>query len=1276
MRLIRFFFVHSLRDMGRNRMRTAFALVCVATGVATIVALRSLAFMVGDELTTNLAEQNRGDIRIRASRQVPDLVEMTDMRNTVFTADAVAVIEQWAAEESVDITLARLREVGQPRPVTGGNATSRPVMELYVEPEEYPYYGEIVLQEPAGQTLADVFGDTTEIEALASAALPQLGTFGATAAAIPGSMAAPSPLPDSSFTTFIMTHPRPVVIAERLKREKSSLGLEMGDIVQFGESNTFYEVRGVVADDAESLFIVPETVFLGYAYLPLTDLPLLGEPVLPDHVFVRLPYGANDRSYENSLIKHLYAAFGDETNLEEQLPRYTVSQMKEDGEDVADLIDDMILVMGLSSLLIGGIGIINTMLVVVSRRTLEIAVLKTLGLKGYRVTLLFLVESLLMGLIGSALGSLLGVLLSYFILGIGEEAFRLTLEWRVYPEVIFSGIFLGVVVTVLFGFLPTLVAGQVRPAIVLRPNEAQMPAAGLLQTLATLVVMIVVLGALVNTVIEGAFSFGVDIGPLLMLMGAGGLVGLFAGIIIANTQLGKPIPDYYRFGLSRRFEQLENWITGGAGSVVGWLPLRQWEPHSRREKGRAALTGTLRGVRQVMLMYGALAIGAVLASLTLLITSEIWKPFGLGDSKPANDIFAALAGGDLVWVLAWSLITLSIGLLIRWMARGLLVIGIIALGSLGATLGGVVGWLTGYLLQSTSLWGELEDFSTGLVLIEGALVVLGAIYVGYWLLVWLVSKMPAGLLMGIVSITLAVTAAAAGLAISGAGAGTISLVAALGLGMAAAALLVAQRRKRQQISQQLSSPAEKSLSRVSQVAVQGSPVVMLSAVLVVGGVLVANGLMLGLLAIVLVVGGLWWHLRRRYRIDGRLILREMSGRRGRVASTLLGLSVGLAGLSLVSLTTDAVSHLIEVQLGDNTEGNLLVTGLGGEKQDVIRSMLEDGQTRGAVEHFAQFTNYQTTLLTINGEEVQPWSRESEFDPDEEQEENEDKGLGLSVSVRDPDELPEYRMQSGRQLTTTDVGLRVMMLRESAITDRYDISVGDSLFFEFENGLDDEDNEGVHFQVVGIISRNSEQTGLEELGTVLIIPPGITVLQDIQPEATVAVVTVNDRSDRYMDEMLVEASKNGLIALETDQITEWIENLLSQLRAIPTLVAWLTLFAGTAIIANMVALATQERRRQIGVMKAVGLKGRRVLVMLMIENGLVGLIAGMIGNAIGLITTVVLVLTVDSPDEVQNTIQLETVGLLVLMSIGVAVLAALVSAWTAAAEKPMSVLRYE
>ena len=81
----------------------------------------------------------------------------------------------------------------------------------------------------------------------------------------------------------------------------------------------------------------------------------------------------------------------------------------------------MVTVMGLVSLLIGGIGIVNTMLVIVSRRTTEIAVLKTIGLEGEQVTVLFLVEAVLMGIFGSLIGIVLGWLAALCDQGRGRE---------------------------------------------------------------------------------------------------------------------------------------------------------------------------------------------------------------------------------------------------------------------------------------------------------------------------------------------------------------------------------------------------------------------------------------------------------------------------------------------------------------------------------------------------------------------------------------------------------------------------------------------------------------------------------------------------------------------------------------------------------------------------------------------------------------------------------------------------------------------------------------
>ncbi len=1204
-RLLRFAVKHSLRDMGRNRARTVFALVCVATGVSAIVALRSLAFMVGDELTTNLAQVNRGDIRLYATRSVPELIELSPQDSSVFTQQTVNLIRAWAAREDVAVSLARLSEAFPLRLIAGGEErTAQTVLSLYVETAVYPYYDTIVLREPAGATLRDLFA--------------QHGAASGT-----------------------LDDPRPIVISTGLTRSVG-MGLGLGDVVRLGAAEVYYVVRGIAPSTAETVLTLPSAAFLGtYVYLPLEDLALAGEAPLPDEIFVKVPLGRDIAGVEDSLIAYLQEQTGAETDLEQELARATVPELAERNAETADVIDDLILVIGLSSLLIGGIGIVNTMLVVVNRRMLEIAVLKTLGLKAYRVTLLFLVEALLLGAAGSAIGVGVGVALSYLVRGVGEEAFALTLEWRLYPAAMGSGLFLGVLITALFGFMPTLIAGQVRPAMVLRPNEAEMPAAGLIQTLLTLLVMIAVLGALVGSIVGGSFA----VGPVIMIAGGGALIGLFAGVIAANRR--RPAPQ----GSPRRL---------------------------RHSLGAAAWF--------VVQLYGALAVGAALASGVMLIVAAIWRPFGLGDADLPDTIVEAAREGEWVWALAWALLTALVARAV-WRHAGRAA-RTIALAALGLTVGGALGTGGGLVLErlagGTGLWRSLASVSTGIVLVEGAIALLSAIYLGYWLLVWGVARLRPAAMSGITSGLMVGLVGGLGAVASLAGraalAGTLALIVA--------GWLVARARRATPAPEPGAQDrrAPTNTGRTPIAYRQADPARHLSAVLlgaaaVVSSILVVdladgNGAWLIALAVLVVFCAWWLLLARSYSADGRLILREMAGRRTRVALTLLGLSVGVAGLSLVSLTAGAVSHLLEFQLGEAIEGNLLIGDPSATHRQEVAAALDAAE---GVLSYSQVTTYRAVLVSRNGEPVQLGQHFGEGEDSDEDGGADPAESGISLGIIERESLrdmPRYKMVSGRALAPGDEGQHRIMLRESFITEHMGIQAGDRLQLLFRNQPGDADDVLMQFQVIGVISRQSEQTGLEELGNLSVLPPGV-LPTTVVPQGTATIALIDESDNRFMDQVLVAlADVPGVIVFELDVLTQLAQNLLDQLNAIPTLVAWLALVAGTAIIANTVALATQERRRTIAVMKAMGLKGWRALAMLLVENGLIGLLAGLIGTGVGLLVTVVVVLAGPSPGDLQRTIEFETMGWLVLMSVAVAIGAAMLSAWTAIREQPLNVLRYE
>ncbi len=114
------------------------------------------------------------------------------------------------------------------------------------------------------------------------------------------------------------------------------------------------------------------------------------------------------------------------------------------------------------SLLVGGIGIMNIMLVSVTERTREIGVRMAVGATEQDVQWQFLSEALVLSLLGGAVGVLLGV--------IGSDAVSRMLHWPVSipPEAIFVAVFFAAAVGVFFGYYPARKAGGLDPINALR----------------------------------------------------------------------------------------------------------------------------------------------------------------------------------------------------------------------------------------------------------------------------------------------------------------------------------------------------------------------------------------------------------------------------------------------------------------------------------------------------------------------------------------------------------------------------------------------------------------------------------------------------------------------------------------------------------------------------------------------------------------------------------------------------------------------------------------
>ncbi len=114
------------------------------------------------------------------------------------------------------------------------------------------------------------------------------------------------------------------------------------------------------------------------------------------------------------------------------------------------------------SLLVGGIGIMNIMLVSVTERTREIGLRMAVGARGRDILVQFLVEAVTLSLIGGAIGIVLGVGGSYTIAYFAQ--------WRtlVSSEAVGVASFFPAAVGVLFGFYPARKASRLNPIDALR----------------------------------------------------------------------------------------------------------------------------------------------------------------------------------------------------------------------------------------------------------------------------------------------------------------------------------------------------------------------------------------------------------------------------------------------------------------------------------------------------------------------------------------------------------------------------------------------------------------------------------------------------------------------------------------------------------------------------------------------------------------------------------------------------------------------------------------
>lgn len=144
---------------------------------------------------------------------------------------------------------------------------------------------------------------------------------------------------------------------------------------------------------------------------------------------------------------------------------YQSSNLAEDAaqlQQLASSTNAMLIGIASISLLVGGIGVMNIMLVSVTERTREIGLKKALGAPRRTIMMQFLTEAILLSLIGGIVGVLVGIVLSHVIAAVAGVPVMIS------GLAILVAVGFSMAVGIIFGLVPSLKASELNPIDALR----------------------------------------------------------------------------------------------------------------------------------------------------------------------------------------------------------------------------------------------------------------------------------------------------------------------------------------------------------------------------------------------------------------------------------------------------------------------------------------------------------------------------------------------------------------------------------------------------------------------------------------------------------------------------------------------------------------------------------------------------------------------------------------------------------------------------------------
>jgi ABC-type antimicrobial peptide transport system permease subunit len=468
------YFNYTSRSLVRGGQRTLLAIFCVAVGVMAIVALQLVGLLINNAFTSDVRDANGGDIAVRS-------------QNEPFTQSDLPFFDQLKKDGTIQNYTASINIQGY----SGKASLRESFMARIVDPAVYPIVTPPTFTNPTNGNIADLLKNNQ----------------------------------------IIVTQP---FIDQYKKKLGDTFDMHLGSETQ-AVRTIHTKIVGIVSESGvltQSGSLILLSLADYNAASPQLPTPPQGSGVPPSGqggftqsdqanpgaAGTTLPSAISQDGTTYDTINVTANAQKIDTaakKIQQHFPiantQTTADALKQE-QDSIDSIRNFLSIAGLLALLIGGVGIVNTMQVLLSRRKIEIAMLKTTGYRRFDLYLLFGLEAGLLGLVGGLVGAGAATGVSYLVRNLVEQAFQFRIPFVLDASAWFTiggGVVIGLATALIFGLLPIVQAANIRPLNVIRELPEGRGVRSILLTLFLLIVLSVLFCILAIVVLNNNVLLGV-----------------------------------------------------------------------------------------------------------------------------------------------------------------------------------------------------------------------------------------------------------------------------------------------------------------------------------------------------------------------------------------------------------------------------------------------------------------------------------------------------------------------------------------------------------------------------------------------------------------------------------------------------------------------------------------------------------------------------------------------------------------------------------------------